>query len=163
LLNLLTYVESSFCNALQITDVVTSIWRAVSAKDRPWSLTNCRANIVRTCDCVLVTSPAILWEVAHVLHSPHIQRRFQSQTDLIQRFFRLVFRKAVLTQDLYATDRLATDPTDNKFLAAALEGQADFIVSWDPHLLDLKHFHTIQIVDVPAFVRVVRQSTKNRQ
>jgi len=109
----------------------------------------------------LVTSREILREVAHVLHSPDIQRRFHPRQETIQRFFRLVFRKAILTQDLYTTDRLTSDPTDNKFLAAALEGRADYIVSRDSHLLTLKHFHAIQIVDVLAFVRAVRQQQKN--
>lgn len=96
-----------------------------------------------TRDFELMTSLAILREVVSVLHSPDIQRRFQPEEDTIRRFFRLVFRKAIITQDRYVTDRLTTDPTDNKFLACALEGQADFIVSRDPHLLNLKHFHTI--------------------
>ena len=113
--------------------------------------------------CTLITSRAILREVAQVLHSPDIQRRFQPQKETITRFFRLVFRKAILTQDLYTTDRLTVDPTDNKFLACALEGQADYVVSRDPHLLNLKHFHAIQIVDVPAFVRAVRQTMKSTE
>jgi len=111
----------------------------------------------------LVTSREILREVAYVLHLPDIQRRFHPREDTIHRLFRLVFRKAIITQDLYTTDRLTTDPTDNKFLAAALEGQADYIVSRDPHLLNLKHFHTIQIVEVPAFVRAVRLARKNTE
>jgi uncharacterized protein len=114
-------------------------------------------------DFELVTSPAILREVAHVLASPHLQRRFQPREETIRRFFHLVFRKASITKDLYDTDRLTSDPTDNKFLAAALEGRADYVVSRDPHLLNLKHFHTIQIVEVPAFVHVVRQFGKHKQ
>jgi uncharacterized protein len=113
--------------------------------------------------CTLVISRAILREVAHVLHSSYIQRRFQPRPETITHFFRLVFRKAILTQDLYTTDRLTTDPTDNKFLAAALEDQADCIVSRDPHLLNLKHFHAIQIVEPPAFVKAVRQAMKNKE
>jgi uncharacterized protein len=111
----------------------------------------------------LVTSREILREVAYVLHLPDIQRRFQPREATIHRFFRLVFRKAILTQDLYSTDRLTIDPTDNKFLAAALEGHADYIVSRDPHLLNLKHFHAIQIVEPPAFVSAVRQQQRNRE
>ena len=113
-------------------------------------------------DFLLVTSPAILLEVAHVLTSPHLQRRFPNAPDRLRRFVQMVFRKAIMTQDLYVTDRLTADPTDNKFLAAALEGHADYIVSRDPHLLNLKHFHTIQIVEPPAFVRAVRQQQRNR-
>jgi putative PIN family toxin of toxin-antitoxin system len=110
---------------------------------------------------LLVTSPAILREVAHVLTSPHLRQRFPNAPARLRHFVQMVFRKAIITQDLYVTDRLTTDPTDNKFLACALEGQADYVVSRDPHLLNLKHFHTIQIVEVPAFVRAVRHHQKN--
>ena len=96
-----------------------------------------------------------------MLHSPHLQRRVRLREEILKRFFRLVFRKAIVTQDLYVTDRLTIDPTDNKFLACALEGQADYVVSRDPHLLNLKHFHTIQIVEVPAFVHTVRHHQRN--
>ncbi len=112
---------------------------------------------------LLVSSPAILRELAHVLASPHLRHRFLNPQARLRRFVQMVFRKAILTQDLYTTDRLTVDPTDNKFLAAALEGQADYIVSRDPHLLNLKHFHTIQIVQPPAFLHAVRQSLRNRQ
>ena len=112
---------------------------------------------------LLISSPALLRELAHVLTSPHLQRRFPNAPDRLRRFVQMAYRKAILTQDLYVTDRLTMDPTDNKFLAAALEGQADYIVSRDPHLLTLKHFHTIQIVEPPAFVRAVRQQQRNRE
>jgi len=39
--------------------------------------------------------------------------RVLPQKETLTRFFRLVFRKAILTQDLYDTDRLTADPTDN--------------------------------------------------
>lgn len=110
---------------------------------------------------VLVTSPAILREVAQVLYSPMIQHRFRPRAETIRRFFHLVFRKAVITHDSYTTDRLTSDPTDNKFLGCALEGHADYIVSRDPHLLNLKHFHGIQIVEVPVLVKSIRQHRQN--
>ncbi|NVM22698.1 MAG: hypothetical protein HWN68_13075 [Desulfobacterales bacterium] len=44
----------------------------------------------------------------------------------------LEFRKAVVTKDIYKADRIADDPSDNKFLARALKGKADFIVSRYP-------------------------------
>jgi predicted nucleic acid-binding protein len=69
----------------------------------------------------------------------------------------LVFRKAIITKDIYHTDRINKDPTDNKFLACAMEGKADFIVSRDPHLRNLKEFHGIEIVDVKTFVERVKK------
>jgi putative PIN family toxin of toxin-antitoxin system len=112
---------------------------------------------------LLISSPAILRELAHVLTSPHLQRRLPTAPARLRRFVQMAYRKAIMTQDLYTTDRLTTDPTDNKFLAAALEGQAEYIVSRDPHLLNLKHFHTIQLVEPPAFIRAVRQQLRNKE
>ena len=44
------------------------------------------------------------------------------------------------------------DPTDNIFLALAVDGKADVIVSGDHHLLDLKEFHDIPIIPLRKFL-----------
>ncbi len=41
-------------------------------------------------------------------------------------------------------------------MACALEKKADYIVSRDPHLRNLKHFHGIQIVDATTFINKVK-------
>jgi predicted nucleic acid-binding protein len=53
------------------------------------------------------------------------------------------------------TSRLnPVDADDNKFLAAALESNADYIVSSDKKsLLPMKHFHGTQIVRPELFMR----------
>ena len=104
----------------------------------------------------LVTSLEIVKEISRVLSYPRIKERFKPKEKNVRRFFRLIFRKAILSKDLYQTDRIADDPTDNKFLACALEKKADYIVSRDPHLRNLKHFHGIQIVDATTFIRKVK-------
>jgi len=83
--------------------------------------------------------------------------RFNPDEENIKRFFRLIFRKALITKDMYKTDKIADDPTDNKFLACALEGKAGYVVSRDPHLRNLKHYHGIQIVDASTFVSKVEK------
>lgn len=103
-------------------------------------------------DFILVTSIDIIREVNRVLHYPRIQERFNPKDETLKRFFRLIFRKAVITKDIYKTDRITDDPTDNKFLACALEGKADYIISRDPHLRNIKHFQGIQIIDATAFI-----------
>jgi len=96
-------------------------------------------------------------EVSRVLYYPRIQQRFKPKEETLRRFFRLVFRKAIITKDLYEVDTITDDPTDNKFLACAMEGKADFIVSRDPHLRNLKRFQGIEIVDVKSFVERVKK------
>jgi len=43
------------------------------------------------------------------------------------------------------------DPGDDKFLECAVTGGADYIVSADTDLLNLREVERIAIVDVPAF------------
>lgn len=103
----------------------------------------------------LGTSLEIMKEVARVLQYPKIKQRLLDDDETIRRFFRLVFRKAVIARDTFQTDKIVSDPTDNKFLACALETKADYIVSGDNHLLSLKHFQRIQIVDAVTFIKKV--------
>jgi hypothetical protein len=44
------------------------------------------------------------------------------------------------------------DPTDNIFLECALDGNADFIISGDRHLLDIKVYKGIEIVRAGEFL-----------
>ena len=104
----------------------------------------------------LVTSLEILREISRVLQYPRIRARFKPREENIRRFFKLIFRKAIITKDLYSTDRITDDPSDNIFLACAMEAKADYIISGDKHLREIKHFHGIKIIDVKAFVERVR-------
>jgi len=104
----------------------------------------------------LVTSLEIIKEISRVLNYPRIKARFKPREENIRRFFRLIFRKAIISKDIYKTDKIADDPTDNKLLACALEKKADYIVSRDPHLRNLIHFHGIQIIDATTFIQKVK-------
>ncbi len=107
-------------------------------------------------DFELVTSIEIIKEISRVLNYPRIKDHFKPKDKNIKRFFRLIFRKAIIAKDIYKTDRITDDPTDNKFLACALEKNADYIVSRDPHLRNIKHYHGIQIIDVKTFIEKVK-------
>lgn len=103
----------------------------------------------------LATSTEILQEIGRVLQYPRIRERFGTNEETVRRFFRLVFRKGIVTKGLYQIDRITDDPSDNMFLACALESEADFIVSRDPHLRNLKQYHGVKIVDVKTFLEAV--------
>ena len=78
-------------------------------------------------DFELVTSIEIIKEVSRVLSYPRIKEHFKPSEDNIRRFFRLVFRKAIISKDIYQADKIADDPTDNKFLACALEKNSSLL------------------------------------
>jgi putative PIN family toxin of toxin-antitoxin system len=107
-------------------------------------------------DFELATSIEIMKEVSRVLQYPKIKQKFHPKDETIKRFFRLVFRKAIITKDIYKTDKITEDPADNKFLACALESKADFIISGDKHLRNLKQFHGIRILDAKTFLYLLK-------
>ncbi|MGE3624726.1 MAG: putative toxin-antitoxin system toxin component, PIN family [Bdellovibrionales bacterium] len=55
------------------------------------------------------------------------------------------------------------DKTDNKFLDLAVTGKADYIISGDHHLLNMKNIrgigHTVQIVSPAGLVRAFQESS----
>lgn len=104
----------------------------------------------------LVTAEEILSELYRVLHKPTIQKHFNPSEEEITEYLELIREKAIMTPALYQTSRIKKDPTDNKFLAAAVEGKADFIVSGDKHLKEIKQFQGIKIVDAKTFLERVK-------
>jgi len=104
---------------------------------------------------ILVTSVDIIKEVNRVLHYPRIQKNFNPNDEILKKFFILIFKTAHVTQDKYKVDKIKDDPTDNKFLACALEGNADYVVSRDSHLRSIKHYHGIQIIGATTFLNKI--------
>ncbi|MCP4669902.1 MAG: putative toxin-antitoxin system toxin component, PIN family [Desulfobacula sp.] len=107
----------------------------------------------------LVVSDQILAEIKATLQKPYLHKElflYENEEDEIINLIRE--RAFVITQDHYKTDKIKKDPDDNKFLACALEAKADFIVSGDNHLLELKHYQGIQIVSAKIFVNKINKS-----
>ena len=104
----------------------------------------------------LAVSESILQEVKATLAKPHIRAKLQLAQGEDDEIIDLIREKAfIVTKDRYHTDRIKKDPADNKFLACGLEAKADYVVSGDNHLLELKHFHGVQIVDAKNFVKKI--------
>jgi putative PIN family toxin of toxin-antitoxin system len=102
---------------------------------------------------LLLMSEEILEELGLVLRYPRIAERHALSEAVIQDFEASVRSASVLVPGLYVVKKVEADPSDDKFLACALEGDADFIVSGDPHLRDLKRYQGIQIISLERFSR----------
>ncbi len=103
----------------------------------------------------MVTSKPILKELYEVLHYPHIVQRFNPSKSDIDEFIGMIIENAMVTKNTYHIDGITIDPEDDMFIACALEGDADYIVSRDPHLRNIKHFQRIQIIDATTFVNKI--------
>jgi len=109
---------------------------------------------------VLITSKAILKELYEVLHYPRILERFKPSKEDIEEFVGMIIEHSIITEDTYEVYGITEDPKDDMFIACALEGDADCIVSRDPHLRNIKHFQRIQIIDASSFINKVAEKEK---
>ena len=114
-------------------------------------------NLIAEETFTLVTSKEIMAELYRVLHYPRILKQFRPSKEDIDEFIGLILEKALLTPGSYSLHRIKDDPADDMFLACAMEGKADHIVSRDPHLRNLKQFHGIKIIDVKGFLEHVKK------
>lgn len=106
----------------------------------------------------LVLSHDILSEIAAVLLYPKIRKRHRQTQKEIEEFLRNTIRVSILIPGKSHTDTIKEDPSDNKYLSAALEARADFIISGDHHLKDLKTFQGIRILDPSTFLLLMTKS-----
>jgi len=102
-------------------------------------------------DFVLLTSDEILNELGRVLRYSRIATRHALSVIAIAEFEQAVQNTAVIVPGLYVVRKIEADPSDDMFLACALEGDADYIVSEDPHVRDLKTYQGIQIISIAQF------------
>jgi putative PIN family toxin of toxin-antitoxin system len=73
----------------------------------------------------------------------------------VNRFLSILVRKAEVVRVREQVNVIAVDPGDNVVLSTACEGNADYIVSGDKHLLDLKEFRGVRIVTVKEMLELL--------
>ena len=100
----------------------------------------------------LISSRDILSEVKAVLLYPKLRRLHGRTPKEIDRFVKRAARVSFIVPGTTKIHEIKDDPTDNKYLSAAVEGKADFIISGDHHLKDLRIFQGIRILDPSAFL-----------
>ncbi len=104
-------------------------------------------------------SPHILRELEATLLSPKLVRIHKDTPKQIHYSIELLKEFIKITPGVMEVDVVKTDPDDNKILACAVEAHANFIVSGDHHLTDLKQYQTIQIVSPAAFLKLMEEQS----
>jgi putative PIN family toxin of toxin-antitoxin system len=107
----------------------------------------------------LILSPAILEEVGRALSYEKIKKRRWVTDEEALLLIEMLAEKSTLVS---GNTKVATsrDTDDDKFLAAALEGKADYLVTGDRDLLSLKRFRDTQIVKPTEFLRLLREEER---
>ena len=113
--------------------------------------------IIQKCaqrDIELITCQEILNEIRKVLKSP--KEKFQlseKETDAIVQT--ILFNAEIIA--LKTIIAIVRDPKDNMIVSCAIDAQADYIVTRDKDLLELKEYERIRIITPEEFVLTFRR------
>ena len=108
--------------------------------------------IVTFDEITLVLSNAILEEFMDVMNRKEVAARFDySKTD-ITRFEASIRGVAEIVAVRSSLKAVREDPDDDVVVNTAIDGRADYIVSGDRHLRELKRFQGVRIVSPRAFL-----------
>lgn len=103
----------------------------------------------------LIVSPALLSEYEQSLNYPRVQRRHRFTSERIAQEIAGFREFGILVEPQEVPAVIAVDPDDDQILACALAGQADYIVTGDPDLLQLREYHGIRVLTPVAFVTLL--------
>lgn len=100
----------------------------------------------------IILSPPIIREIKRILLYPKIQKYHRKTPQEIDTYFQDIIIFAWMVEGKEPVNIIEADPTDNKYLTAAMEGEANYIVSGDHHLLDLHKYKGIEIINAKTFL-----------
>lgn len=106
---------------------------------------------------LLITSPSILTEVEEVINRESVVRYHKRTTKQREAFIEQLVTLSYVTLESVVFEKviIERDPKDDKFLHAALEAHADYIVSGDADLLDLKVYEGVTILSPNEFLAII--------
>ncbi|MCL4352994.1 putative toxin-antitoxin system toxin component, PIN family [Patescibacteria group bacterium] len=106
---------------------------------------------------LLITSPSILTEVEDVMNRKKIAKLHKLSPRQRKQIMEQLLTLCYVTLESPKADKviIERDPNDDKFLYAAFEAHADYIVSGDDDLLDLGEYKGIKIVTPNDFAAIL--------
>lgn len=108
---------------------------------------------------IAVTTSALLMEVARVLAYPRISRKYRVGEETADALMTSLVLLSDVVRVQKASVRMSRDPDDDRLLACAVQGKADYVVTGDEDLLDLRSFREIPILPPAAFLGVLEAAS----
>lgn len=108
-------------------------------------------------DVELVLTPDITSEIGRAARYEKVRKAMSFSEDELELWLTALEVLAIHVEPTRRVSVVGTDPEDDKYVEAALEGLAQFIVTGDRHLLALEAFEEIRIVRPAAFLREIRR------
>ncbi len=116
-------------------------------------------DIVTTLDEIsLLLSKEILDEFRDVLSRTDVSERFQYSKQDIEEYIAAIRGVATIIKVESNFKVVKDDPNDDIILETAVDGKADFLVSGDRHLREIKSFRNVRIVSPRQFLAIIARN-----
>ncbi len=104
-------------------------------------------------DFVMLSSPELLAELDRALSYPRLHQFYDEDTR--RRFVALIAQLAEMQDLPDEIPAISRDPDDDKFIACAIAGRADFLVSGDQDLLTLERVGDVRIITARELLEIL--------
>lgn len=102
----------------------------------------------------VVLTADIVDEILRALSYPKVQKAARTKLEPDLWFEDIIVLADIVTGE-HQIPRLSEDPDDDKYISAAIEGRATFVVTGDPDLLTLREQAGIRIVTPRTFLELL--------
>lgn len=102
----------------------------------------------------LVVSQKIIEEIIATFKKPKISKYVTSGEMKI--FLKLLWQYDISSQPKLKLTVVKEDSEDNKFIEVAIHAKADYIVSGDKHLLNLKEYNGVKIITAKRLIEILK-------
>lgn len=106
----------------------------------------------------LIVSGAILSEYHDVLYRPWIRSRLTEDDDSVDQLLRFIEATGILIESPVPVFERLRDASDAPFLAAAIAGRGEFLVTYDKHLQEMAddpEFASFRIIPAYNFLEQI--------
>lgn len=101
----------------------------------------------------LINSVEIITEISRVL----TDFKIQLPDEIKREWIHLITINSTIIEPKEKFDIIKDDPTDNKFIDAAIAGNVEYIITNDKHLLKIKQFRKTKIITPKEFIETIKK------
>ena len=103
----------------------------------------------------VVVSPAIIEEVRRVTGYPRLLNRYRRIRENRDELIANLREIAIVVEPIVKVSIVEQDESDNRYLECALAASAEYIVTGDPHLLNVQEYRGVKMLTPAAFLALL--------
>ena len=105
---------------------------------------------------VVVISLALLTGLKRALEYQRVRKYFKKPQETVAALIKRLETVATVVEPQFSSDVIKEDPADNRVLECALAGEASYIVTGNAHLLRLKEYRGVVILNPAGFLALAK-------